>query len=395
MDYNSANKSKSDSVSSEGKNEAFFWKLCSAKERVMNVVRVAIVGCGRISDLHELGYRERRDARIVAVCDTKAGRARAKARAWGVEKVYTDYQKLLSDPDVDLVELLVPHHLHAEMTVAACEAGKHVSVQKPMALTVAEADRMIAAAKSAGVVLRVYENFVFYEPHVRARQMIDAGEIGEPQMIRLHCNSGSRDAGWKVPLSAWLWRISDKKCGGGPLVFDHGYHLFSLALYLMGQVERVYAWMDTSPVGGMIPNQIAEVDAPATIMFRFKSPRRYGVLDFAHTPNIKIESLYYTDDNRVEVIGDKGILFVNRCTARTVDLPELMMFRDGKTTPIEVEEVEWHDSFMACTRHLIDVLRQGGQPVLDGPTGKAVLQFTLAAHISAREGREVRPDDVG
>ena len=71
-----------------------------------------------------------------------------------------------------------------------------------------------------------------------------------------------------------------------------------------------------------------------------------------------------------------------------------MLFRDGVTTPIEVEGVEWHDSFVACTHHLIDVLKKGGQPVLDGPTGKAVLQFTLAAHISAREGREVRPDDV-
>ncbi|MGD9145212.1 MAG: Gfo/Idh/MocA family oxidoreductase, partial [Anaerolineae bacterium] len=79
-------------------------------------VRAAIVGCGRISDLHQLGYRDREDAGIVAVCDTKKGRAQAKARAWGVEKVYTDYQELLSDPQVDLVELLVPHHLHAEMT---------------------------------------------------------------------------------------------------------------------------------------------------------------------------------------------------------------------------------------------------------------------------------------
>jgi hypothetical protein len=96
----------------------------------------------------------------------------------------------------------------------------------------------------------------------------------------------------------------------------------------------------------------------------------------------------------VEVIGDRGILFINRYTARTVDLPELMMFRDGETTAIPVEGVEWHDSFIACTHHLIDVLRNGGQPVLDGPTGKAVLQFTLAALISAREGREVRPDEV-
>jgi hypothetical protein len=136
------------------------------------------------------------------------------------------------------------------------------------------------------------------------------------------------------------------------------------------------------------------VDAPATIMFQFKSPRRYGVLDFAHTPNMVMDSIYYADDDRLEVIGDRRILFVNRCTARTVDLPPLMLFRDGKTTAIPVERVEWHDSFFDCTRHLIDVLRDGGEPVLDGPAGKAVLQFSLAAHISACEGREVRPEEV-
>ena len=357
-------------------------------------VRAALVGCGRISDLHQLGYRDRADARIVAVCDTKKGRAQEKARAWGVDKVYTDYQKLLSDPEINLVELLVPHHLHADMTVAACQAGKHVSVQKPMALSVPEADRMIAAAERAGVVLRVYENFVFYPPHVMAKEMLEAGEIGEPQMLRLHVSTGKSATEWKVPLGAWLWRINEAKCGGGPLIFDHGYHLFSLACYLMGEVDRVYAWMDKSPVGGMIPTRLAEVDAPATIMFRFKSPRRYGVLDFCHTPNMVMDTAYYADDDRVEVIGDKGILFVNRCTARTVDLPPLMLFRDGKTYEIPVERFEWHDSFIDCTRHLIDVLRDGGEPRLDGHTGKAVLQFSLAAHISAQSGREVRPDMV-
>ncbi len=117
----------------------------------MKTIRVAIVGCGRISDLHQIGYRGREDAKIVAVCDTNKGHARDKAQAWGVEKVYTDYAQVLNDKDVDVVELLTPHHLHCSMTVQAAEAGKHVSVQKPMALTAAEADKMIAAAHKAGV----------------------------------------------------------------------------------------------------------------------------------------------------------------------------------------------------------------------------------------------------
>lgn len=141
------------------------------------------------------------------MCDTNATRAWKKAREWGVEKVYTDYQQLLNDKQVDLVELLTPHHLHYPMTVQAAQAGKHISVQKPMALSAFEADQMIAAAKAAGVMLRVYETFVYYPPAVRAHEMIAAGEIGEVRAVRMHVSTGTGDTAWKVPLSAWLWRF--------------------------------------------------------------------------------------------------------------------------------------------------------------------------------------------
>ncbi len=325
----------------------------------------------------------------MAVCDTRKGRAQQKAKAWGAAKVYSDYQKLLQDPEIDLVELLVPHHLHAPMSVAACQAGKHVSVQKPMALSAAESDQMIDASRKAGVVLRVYENFVFYEPAVRAKQMVVDGVIGNPQMIRIHVSTGKSKNGWKVPLDAWAWRFNEKTSGGGELLFDHGYHMFSIAYHIMGEVERVTAWIDRSPAAPTV-----YIDAPATVMFKFKAPRRYGVLDVAHTPEMTINSLYYADDDRVEIIGEKGIIFINRYTARTIDLPELMLFKDGNTTAIPLSGVEWHDSFIACTRHLVDVLQKGGSPRLDGPTGKAVLQFTLAAQYSARSRKEVRPEEV-
>ena len=358
----------------------------------MNPIRVAIVGCGRISDLHQLGYRDREDAKIVAVCDTNKAHARKKAKAWGVEKIYTDYQQVLDDKEIDLVELLTPHYLHCPMTVQAAQAGKHVSVQKPMALTATEADEMIAASNQAGVMLRIYENFVYYAPAVRARQMIEAGEIGEVRAVRLHVSTGTGDTGWEVPFSAWLWRFNEKKNGGGPLVFDHGYHLFSIAYYLGGPVERVYAWIDKTPVSQAAG--LVDIDAPAAIMFQFKASHCYGLLDIEHTPKMRIHSLYYTDDDRIEVIGDKGILFINRYTAKTVDLPELMLFKEGKTTAIPVDGVEWHDSFIAATQDCIEKLKTNTQPRLDGPTGKSVLQFSLAALQSSATGCEVRPDEV-
>ena len=350
----------------------------------MKPIGVCIVGCGRISDLHVEGYRGRTDAGIVAVCDSTQAVAAAKATAWNVDKVYTDFNDVLADPAVDLVELLVPHHLHADMTIAACRARKHVSVQKPMALSAAQADAMIAAARTAGVVLRVYENFVFYPPVVEAKRLIGAGEIGEPRMVRIHYNSGARDRAWDVPLSSWVWRFDEEKCGGGPIVFDHGYHLFSLARYFLGPVAKVCAWIDHSSAAPDV-----KVDGPATVMLKFDGPQRYGVIDFAHTPLMRIETPYYADDNRVEIIGDRGILMINRCTAATVNLPPLLVFKDGRTRVIEVARVDWRDSFVDCTRHLLDVLRMGGNACLDGAAGKAVLQTALAVQRSALEGREI------
>lgn len=356
----------------------------------MKAIGVGIVGCGRISELHACGYEGREDARIIAVCDSNAQRARKKAKEWGAEEVFTDYAKLLADPRIDLVELLVPHHLHKPMTVLAAQAGKHISVQKPMALSAAEADEMIFSANRAGVLLRVYENFVHYAPAKKAKEMLDAGEIGAPIMLRMHINTGTSPHGWDIPLDAWLWRFNEKKSGGGELVFDHGYHLFSLAYELMGQAKRVSAWIDKTPVAPGV-----FIDAPATIMFQFKRKRAYGVFDIAHTPKIVMDSKYYSDDDRVEIVGEEGILFINRYTTNALGIPELVLFKGGKTQAIAVQGVSWKDSFVAATGHLIDVLQKGGMPKLDGPTGKAVLQMTLAAQISAREGREVEPERVG
>jgi predicted dehydrogenase len=108
-------------------------------------------------------------------------------------------------------------------------------VQKPIALSSIEANAMIEVDK-AGVLLRMYENFVYYAPVIRTRQMIEDREIGAIRTVRLHVSTGMEDSSWNAPLSAWLWRFTEKQCGDGLLVFDHGCHLFSVAFYLGGPV---------------------------------------------------------------------------------------------------------------------------------------------------------------
>src|SRR5262249_51753642 len=124
--------------------------------RVMDRLRLAIVGCGTIAHLNAPGYLAHPRCDVTALCDTRREQAERRARQWGLTpRIYTDYKQVLDDRDVDAVELLTPTHLHAEQIVAALAAGKHVSCQKPIAASVAEADRIVEAVARARTTFRV------------------------------------------------------------------------------------------------------------------------------------------------------------------------------------------------------------------------------------------------
>src|SRR5262245_11416942 len=167
----------------------------------MDNVRIAIVGCGNICQLNAPGYLEHPRCEIVALCDTDRARAERRAREWGIApKIFTDYGDLLGDGGVDAVELLTPTYLHAEQIVAALDAGKHVSCQKPIAISVAEADRIVGAAARARTTFRVTENFLYYPPIVKAKELIDAGAIGEPSLVRIHTTRAREIVGQALEL---------------------------------------------------------------------------------------------------------------------------------------------------------------------------------------------------
>ncbi len=350
----------------------------------MTPIHFGIIGCGRITDLHAPGYQHTDAARIFAVCDVDEALARRRAAEWGARRAYTDYRDLLEDPDVHAVEIITPHHLHRDMCVEACRAGKHVSVQKPMALTIADCDQMIAAAEEAGVKLRVYENFVFYPPHVKAKALIADGAIGEPLSIRIKLASAGR-GGWKVPLKSWLWRLNEETCGGGPTLFDDGYHKFSMAMYLLGEVERVHAWIDRS---------FGVIDAPAMVSFQYRDKGRVGMIDATLSPRMAVKSRYYAVDERIEVVGTEGALWVTRCTGRLLDEPPLILYRKGEVHAFENLRADWQDSFIDATCHFVRCIVEDTEPVLSGIQGREVTRFALAALRSAEWGDPVRVADV-
>lgn len=356
----------------------------------MDKLRVGFIGAGRISDLHAIEYMQNPRAELFAVCDSDIKTAQTRATAWGVpaNRVFTDYRGLLALKEIDLVEILTPHHLHLEHTLAAASAGKHISLQKPMALNIKEADEMIAAAKKAKVIFKVFENFIFYPPVLRAKGLIDNGEIGEPLTIRIKSNAANSPNMWEVPNSAWGWRFDQSKSGGGPLTFDDGHHKFSLAWFFMGGIaEEVHAWIGQMP--GTWGNAGGFLDSPAIISWKF--PRnRFGSLEAVYSPEMIMDTAHYAQDDRIEITGTKGVIWITRGHGKLIDVPPVVMYRDRQTFTYSDMPVGWEHSFINSTRHFIDAYFKGEPPSLTGEQGREILRFALAAQESSRIGQSVK-----
>lgn len=355
----------------------------------MSKLGVGFIGCGRIMDLNILGYLDRDDARVAAFCDMSEDTLNARVERYGPAGTYTDYHDLLADPAVDIVEVLTPHHLHHRMVLDSLAAGKHVSIQKPPAVSIQEMDSMVAAAEDAGTKLKVFENFIFYPPYLRAKELLASGEIGEPVGLRMKICSSLAPGGWEVPLESWAWRVVEDMCGGGPCLFDDGYHKWSVAIDLLGDVEKVFAWIGAKE---MIPG--ISVDAPAVVTWRYKGERDlFGVCDSMICNELHIESDYYAIDERLEVTGEKGVIWVLKWTADMLKVPPVVMYRDGEITRFDDMPQDWGDSFRDSTHQFMDAIKNDTEPILSPRMGREVLKFNFAILRSAQERREVFLDE--
>ena len=349
-------------------------------------IGVGIIGTGRISDLHVIEYLQNPGARITALCDIDPDAARRKAESWGLGDlpVTDDMDSFLARQDIDLVEILIPHHLHRDAALAAATAGKAVSLQKPMCLSLAEADEIVAAAEASERPFKLFENFVFFPPVAKAASLIREGAIGEPMSIRIKSNPGFGKDAWAVPLQAERWRQRSDQSGGGPLVFDDGHHKFALAWHFLGNPEEVHAFIGRAerPDGLFF-------DAQSMISFRFPG-NRIGCLEIVYSPELEITTKHYAQDDRVEITGTKGVIWINCGHGQIGDPPPVALYSGGRTQEFRDIPKGWEQSFVLSTRHYIDVLQNGGRPVLTAAEGREVLRFALAAEQSAAEGRTVR-----
>ena len=355
----------------------------------MDKLRVGIIGVGRIADLHYLGYKDNPRAELRAIADVSRELLERRAREWGVPNAYTDYRQLLADPNVDAVEVITPHHLHCQMGVAALDAGKHLSMQKPMAVNVSECDALIAAAKRSGKMFRVFENFRHYPPIMRAKELLDSGAIGEPLSIRMKAIQGSMGEGWQIPYDTLAWRFDEAQSGGGRVIFDYGYHLFAIAMWLLGDVEKVFSYITHRTIqhGWLL-------DSPAMVIWKYKDVEKYGSYEAVTSDDLLVRTRYWPEDEWFEMTGSRGFIWVNRCTSMLLDRPPVVMYCDGVTTEFSDMDSDWSASFVNGVHDFVDAVLDGRQAHLTGEEGKRVLQFCRAIQLSAKEGREVRLEEI-
>ncbi len=236
-------------------------------------VRAAFVGLGRIYDLNMRAYVDNPDVEVVALVDPSEERRTQRQRDWPDAQPFGSITELAaSGLAVDAVEALLPIPLHEEGVIELLEHGWHVNLQKPMANDLPSAQRMLDAAAANDRVLRVMENYLFYEPLRKLKATVESGAIGDVSGYHLKM-VGSGRGGWDVPMSSYEVQMAQMKRGRGVLVFDDGWHKLATAIWLFGPVCEVRAWIGVTEV---VPG--FDIDAPTMIAWEHENGVR-GVWD--------------------------------------------------------------------------------------------------------------------
>lgn len=329
-------------------------------------------------------------ARIVAIADDNEGRGRDAARRYGVEWFSTDWRRLVELPDVDVVLVHSETSRHAEQVIAAAESGKHVFCEKPIANTLADAERMVAAVRRAKVDGTAAFVSRFSQEASRAQRIVSAGSLGDIVHARALIGlAGIAEIGCPPEMAAWM---VDPDLGGGGAWVDEGSHAVDLLRWMVGDVSEVSAF-----TARRVKRDLAVEDIAVAIL-RFRN----GALgEVATSWSLAID---LGMRNTLELYGSKGALLME-ATSRfpRVELysEELPVELRGWVSPhIRPDTTEPHD-YRSWPPHVHHYKREvssyvsrfvaGARPF--GPTledGQACLEVILAGYSSATNGRTVR-----
>jgi myo-inositol 2-dehydrogenase/D-chiro-inositol 1-dehydrogenase len=339
-------------------------------------VKVGIIGSQFQADIHAASLQIMpHEAELVAVASPTPGNAAAFAKRFNIPRVFTDYREMLKERDIEMVSICAPNSLHAQMTKDIAAAGKHIVCEKPLAMTVAEGEEMIAAAKRHGVLLMYGEELLFTPKYLKAKEMADVGAFGKIYLVK----QSEKHFG---PHSDWFWDVN--RSGGGAFM-DLGCHGIAFCWWFLGKpkVKSVYSQMATQ-----VHRDRTQGEDEAITIIEFET----GAIGMVESSWNRPGGM----DDSIEVFGDKGQTYADMLMGNALPTYSEVGFgyaveKAGSTKgwSYPVFEEHWNYGFPQEMRHFARCVRGTETPIADGETGRVVQEVLYAAYASAGQGRKV------
>lgn len=336
-------------------------------------IKIGIIGCGSIAThRHIPEYQENSEAEIIAYCDIVKERSDEQVELNGGSS-YQDYHELLANPDVEAVSICTPNYLHAEITIAALKADKHVLCEKPMATSLEDAEQMIAAAQESGKKLMIGHNQRILETHQQAKKDIADGKLGKIYSFKTSFGHPGPE-GWSVDgPDSWFF---DKKRAFIGAMGDLGVHKADLMRYILGEeFKEVGALIETSAKAN------ATVDDNAVLILKSDSGI-IGTLSASWAYNGE-------EDNSTVLYGENGIMKLNA----DPEYSYIFISADGEVEKQQLGEIQTNDDDGQKNSHtidaFIDAIIKDETPICDGEEGKASLNVIIKA-MEAAETKTIK-----
>lgn len=311
----------------------------------MEKIRWGLIGCGDIAEKRVAPAIVALDnCELLGVVRADSSRVEAFAKKFNAKKWYREWQELIKDPDIDAVYIATPVYLHAQQAVGAAEAGKHVLTEKPMAMTAAECDRIIAACKVNSVTLGVAYYRHFYPAVSRIKSIIQSGEIGLPvyALVRNHENFNPR------PGDPRYWLVEEDKAGGGPMM-DMGCHRIEVLMNILGEIIEVRSTLNNAAFE-------REVEDTAVATFTFINGAS-GVVVSTHAARFPMDTL--------EIWGCKGKIEVSSLNGGKMHIVGTSGARDEEHPP--------HDNVhLPLIEDFSNAVLEKREPAVGGSVGRTV-----------------------
>ena len=337
-------------------------------------IKVGIIGCGKIAQVRHIPeYAANPHVEVYGFYDINQERTEALARQYG-GKAFASYQELLADESIEAVSVCTANHAHAEVTIAALKAGKHVLCEKPMAVTLEECEAMVAAAKESGKYLMIGQNQRLAKAHAKAKELIEQGAIGKVLTFRTIFGHGGPET-WSIDPGSNVWFFDKTKAAMGAMA-DLGIHKTDMIQYVLGskivKTQAVLSTLDKKDATG----SLIGVDDNAICIYQMENGI-IGTMTASWT-------YYAAEDNTTVIYGTKGEL-------RLYDDPKYSVQQinaDGTRIDYQIDQIQTNDNQTASgiIDLFVDCLVEKKEPEISGENVLHAMKAVFASIESSAKG---------